>query len=198
MRDLVSLLRPVTCWYIENRVITIVLALLFIMFLCCLYFYFQPILRVCPKTWMYIWNCVVEMISWNNINWNQYLFFVPFTWCLWNRICWWKSVFTVMGHNCRCLVWQTMEASVSLVGVNGLMVMLHMIHLSFSADDIVFLHFHVTVPGMLCLGDIDVIPMSRELQCWWYFVFTFSLPVHRVLLCSVLCRVVFYRVHPQS
>ena len=54
----------------------------------------------------------------------------------------------------------------SLVGVNGLMVMFHMSHLSFSACDIVYLHFHVTVPGMLYLGDVDVIPMSRELQCW--------------------------------
>ena len=35
-----------------------------------------------------------------------------------------------------------MEASVSLVGVNGLMVMLYMSHLSLSAGDIVYLHFH--------------------------------------------------------
>ena len=147
---------------------------------------------MCPKTWIYIWNSVVEMISWNNINWNQYLFFVPFTWCLWNKICWWKLVFTVTGHNCRCLVWQTLEASVSLVGANGLMVMFHMIHLRFSAGDIVNLHFHVTVPGMLCLGDVDVIPMSRELQCWWYFVFTFSLPVHRVCYYAVSYVVLYF------
>ena len=76
----------------------------------------------------YIWNCAVKMLSWNNVNWNQYLFFVPFTWCLWNKICWWKLVFTVVGHNCRCLVWQTVEASVSPVGVNGLMVMFHTSH----------------------------------------------------------------------
>ena len=59
-----------------------------------------------------------------------------------------------------------MEVSVSPVGVNGLMVMFHTSHLSFNADDIVYLHFHVTVPCMLCLCDVDVIPMSRELQ-WW-------------------------------
>ena len=38
----------------------------------------------------------------------------------------------------------------SPVGINGLMVMFHMSHLSFSAGDIVYLHIHVTVPGMLC------------------------------------------------
>ena len=53
----------------------------------------------------------------------------------------------------------------SLVGVNGLMVMLHTSHLSFSAGDSVYLHFHVTVPGLLYLCDVDVIPMPRELQC---------------------------------
>ena len=100
-------------------------------------FYFEPILRVCSKTWIHIWNCVVDMISWNNVNWNQYLFFVPFTWCLWNEICWWQLVFTVMGHSWRYLVWQTIEASVSPVGLNGLMVVFHMGHLSFSAGDIV-------------------------------------------------------------
>ena len=118
IRDLVFLVRPVICWHIENRVITIVLALLFIMlFIFVFWTYFACVLK--PE---YIWNYVVEMISWNNVNWNQYLFFVPFTWCLWNKICWWKLVYTAMGHNCKCLVWQTMEASVSPVGVNGLMV----------------------------------------------------------------------------
>ena len=34
-----------------------------------------------------------------------------------------------------------MEASVSPVGVSGLMVMFHVSHLSFSAGDIVYLHF---------------------------------------------------------
>ena len=52
------------------------------------------------------------------------------------------------------------------MGVNGLRVMFHMSHLSFSAGDIVYLHFHVTVPVMLYLSDVDVIPMSRDLQCW--------------------------------
>ena len=132
------------------------------------------------------------MISWNDIHWCQYLFFVPFTWCPWNQICWWKLVFTVMGHNCRCSVWHTMEASVSLVGVNGLMAMFHMSHLSFSAGDFVYLHFHVTVPGLLYLCDVDVIPMSRELQCLWYFVFTFSLQVHRVYCYAVSYFVLYF------
>ena len=63
----------------------------------------------------------------------------------------------------------------SLVGVNGFMEMLDTSHLSFSAGDFVYLHFHVTVPGLLYFCDVDVIPISRELQCWWYFLFAFSL-----------------------
>ena len=48
IRDLVSLQRPVIC--IENHVIMIVLVILLIAVLCCLCFYFKPILGGCPKT----------------------------------------------------------------------------------------------------------------------------------------------------
>ena len=37
----------------------------------------------------------------------------------------------------------TMQASVTSVGVNVLMVMFYMSHLSFSAGKIVYLHFHL-------------------------------------------------------
>ena len=54
----------------------------------------------------------------------------------------------------------------SPVGINGLMIMFHMSHLGFNAGDIVYLHFHVSVPGMFYWGVVGVIPMSPELQCW--------------------------------
>ena len=118
---------------------------------------------------------------------------MPFTWCLWNKICWWKLVFNVRGHNCRCLIWETMEASVSPVGVNGLMEMFYMSHSSFSAGDIVYLHFHVTEPGIYvvhrwCWCDTYVTWASVRV------IFRISISITStscVLLCSVWCRVVF-------
>ena len=73
--------------------------------------------------------------------------------------------------------------------VNG---SVHMSHLRFSAGYIVYLHIHVTVPGMLHLGNVDVIPISRELQCLWYFVFTFSSRVHRVCYYAVSYVVLYF------
>ena len=101
----------------------------------------------------------------------------------------WAWVFVCtphVWHNGRCLVWQTKETSMSPVGINGLMDMSHMSHLSLSAGDIMYLHFHVTVPGMLYWGDVDAIPMSHELQCWWDFI---TFPFHE---CSVHYHAVSY------
>ena len=55
-------------------------------------------------------------------------------------------------YNDKWAVLNRMVASVMTIGVNGLMVMFHMSHLSYSANEMVYLHFHFLLCLVCCTG----------------------------------------------